>query len=231
MRRRDFRRHAERFWADIPERFRVGATLLVHDDAEPDPEHPGVFLLGACEPAFGALEEALDAVGGVSPMDRESLIHLWYGSFEAMDAESRAFDWTGELEETLLHELTHHWEQRAGLDALDRFDAAQIENFRRRRGLPFAPAFWRDGVPDGERRWLIDGDLFVELEGDPPWRVEPGDAGPALEVSPEPESAIAVVEGRGGLFDGERGQLIVGRAPPRRPAWWRRLRALFGADV
>jgi hypothetical protein len=217
MRRREFRRHAEAFWAQIPGRYRAGATLLVHDDAEPDPEHEGVFLLGACEPAFGQLEDALEAVGGgLAPLERASLVHLWYGSFAEMDARSPAFAWADEIEETLLHELTHHWEQRAGLDALDRFDAAQIENFRRHQGRPFEHGFWRDGVPSGPARWTIDGDVFVEVAGPPPWEVDPLDGEGALCVAPAEGEHLAVVEERGAPIDGARGQLVVVEAPPRR---------------
>lgn len=223
MKRLEFRRHAERFWEEIPAKYRAGAVLLVHWEAEPDPENPGVHLFGACESAFGALDDALDATGGVSPMDRSSLVHLWYGSFRATARDSNAFDWAGEIEETLLHELTHHWEQRAGLDGLDRFDAAQIVNFRRVRGLSVPPGFWRDGHVLGPNAWEIDGDHFVELEGPPPWTYDPEDGEGAVTVGPDPDTTFATVPGRGGWLDDERGDLVLAPRPPVPLAWWRRL--------
>jgi hypothetical protein len=219
MQRKRFRQQAQRYWEHIPARFRDGATLLVHDEAEPDPEDPEVFLLGACEPAFPELEEVYDGTGGGSPRQSQSLVHLWYGSFVAMAEAAVRFDWEGELEETLLHELTHHWERRAGLYGLDRFDAAQIHNFRRRRGLDVPPYFWQDGEPRGECRWEIDGDLFVEVEGDPPWTVTAPDGG---TVTCEPgEKGLAIVPERGLPFDGVPGDLIVARRQP--PTFWQRL--------
>ena len=235
MKRIEFRRHAERFWEEIPAKYRAGAVLLVHWEAEPDSENPGVHLMGACEPAFGTLDDALEATGGSqSPLDRASLVHLWYGSFRETARDSAGFDWRGEIEETLLHELTHHWEQRAGLDGLDRFDAAQIVNFGRIRGRPAPAGFWRDGhklgpdsppwgVTDGYDRWEIDGDLFVELPVPPPWTYDPGDGEGALTVSPDPASGYATIPERGGWLDDERGDLILAQAPPPRLSWWRRL--------
>jgi len=227
MKKLAFRRHAERFWDEIPPKYRAGAVLLVHWDAEPDPENPGVFLLGACERAYAALDEVFDLGGGQSPLDRQSLVHLWYGSFAAMALESEAFDWTGEIEETLLHELTHHWEQRAGLDGLDRFDAAQIENFRRVRGLAVVPGFWRDGMRVGPDRWEIDGDIFVELPGPPPWTFDPGDGGGTVTATPDADLGFALLPERGGYLDAQRRDLVLAPRPAAPLPWWRRLFALF----
>lgn len=221
MERRRFRRLAERYWRRIPERFREGATLLIHEQAEPDPENPEVFLLGACEPAFPELEGMWDASGATRLGRTPSLVHLFYGSFRAMAERAPGFDWEAEIEETLLHELTHHWEHRSGLDGLDRFDAAQILNFRRRRGLPVPAGFWRDGHPAGDHRWEIDGDVFVEVESDPPWTLTvPGEREP-VTVSPDPRTGLAVLPGRGRPFDGVPGDLVVARRPP--PTLWQRL--------
>lgn len=223
MKKNTFRRHAEQFWDEIPARYRAGAVLLVHWEAEPDEENPGVWLMGACEAAFGALDDALDATGGQSPLDRRSLVHLWYGSFVATARESEAFDWEGEIEETLLHELTHHWEGRAGLDGLDRFDAAQMVNFRRVRGLPVEAGFWRDGHPLGPHRWEIDGDHFVELPGPPPWTYDPEDGLGPITVERDPDADFATVPERGGWLDAFRGDLVLARRPPAPVSWWRRL--------
>ena len=156
-----------------------------------------------------------------------SRIHLWYGSFLTLYDSTRSFDWKGELEETLLHELTHHWEHRAGLDDLDRFDHAQWQNFRRRRGGRVPAFFWRGGESVGPGRWEIDGDVFVECPLPAPWTVIAGD-GKQVECSPEDGGAWAVLAGRGALFDGTRGDLIVAHAPPETPGrlrrWLHRLR-------
>ncbi|MCA9547015.1 MAG: metallopeptidase family protein [Myxococcales bacterium] len=230
MRFKAFQDHAHRFWAQIPARFRSGATLMVHREPWPDPEYPEVFLLGLCEPAFAALEDALAWSGDVRLEERQSLVHLYYGSFQAMGERARAFDWIYELEETLLHELTHHWEHRAGLDGLDRFDLAQITNFRRLRGEPVARFFWRGGEPRGPGRWHIDGDLFVEVAEAPPWRVQDAQ-GQWVTCRPDPQDGFATVPGHGEVFDGERGDLVVAQSPPERPNWLRRLwRRLRGKD-
>lgn len=226
MRLRAFRRYAERYWHSIPEKFRRDAVLIVHAASEPDPDRPEVFLLGACEPAFAELEDALAASGDPRPAERQHIIHLWYGSFRALGARARDFDWIEQLEETIDHELTHHLEQRAGLDGLDRFDVAQIVNFRRLQGDVVPLGYWRDGESDGPHRWVIDGDVFVELEEAPPWTFEPRDGeGVLTGVIPDPEDGFATIPERGGWIDGERGDLVLAPRPP--PPWWRRLLGRF----
>ncbi len=228
MRRGHFRRLAERYWSAVPQRFREGAILLVHDEDLADEHNPGVFLLGACESAFPALEDAFAAGADPRPSDRQSLVHIWFGSFRATAERALEFDWEYELEETLLHELMHHWEQRAGLDGLDQFDEAQIVNFWRVRGLEVPWGFWRYGEDAGEHRWEIDGDLFVEVDGRPPWTVDPLDGGPPVVCSPDPHDGFATVYGRGRRFDGERRDLVVAQRPPPRRTLWSRVVGLFG---
>ncbi len=155
--------------------------------------------------------------------ERQSLVHVWYGSFAAMAERAAEFDWAYELEETLLHELQHHWEGRSGQFGLDLFDLAQIENFRRLRDLDVAWGYWRDGEVRGEHTWEIDGDLFHEVEGPPPWTIDPEDGGPPIECSPDPRDGFATILGRGGSFDGARGDLVVAQRPPEPSVWWRKL--------
>ncbi len=227
-----FRAEAEAVWDAIPDHFRDGAILLIHPEAEPDPEYESVFFLGACESAFGPLEDALAASGDYRPGDRQSVLHIWFGSFVEMAARAVDFDWPYELEETILHELTHHWEHRAGLDGLDRFDAAQLTNFRRLRGQAVPMYFWRDGEPWAGGRWHIDGDVFVEVDGPPPWTVRAED-GETVTAEPDPMDGWATLYERGAIFDGRRGDLIVAPRPPDRSGPLRRLgrwlRGLFGA--
>lgn len=221
-----FHDHAEAFWASIPERFRDGAVLLVHRDRKPDPLNPGVFLLGMCEAAFAELVDALAWNGDIRLDERQSLVHIWHGSFAAMAERAVSFAWVDELEETILHELTHHWEHRAGLDGLDRYDAAQLINFRRLRDLEVPFGFWRDGEVEGPDRWRIDGDVFIEVEGPPPWSVQAPD-GRQLSCMPDPLDGWATVYEAGALFDGVRGDLVVAPKPPQRPNWWQRIKGLF----
>lgn len=230
LRLRRFKQHARRFWDAIPARFREGAVLMIHDEPNPDPELDEVYFFGMCEPAFAALEDAVAASGDPRPSERQSLVHVWYGSFAETAARARQFDWRGELEETILHELTHHWEHRAGLDGLDRFDAAQLINFGRLRGLAAPLYFWRDGEPDGDHAWIIDADRFVEVEGPPPWTVDPGDGGPPVTCEPDPYDGFATIPGRGAALDGAQGDLIVAPRLPERPTLWQRVRRLFGRD-
>jgi len=96
-------------------------------------------------------------------------------------------------------------------------------NFRRQRGLPAPPGYWRDGEPAGEHRWVIDGDLFVEVDGAPPWTVDPGDGGPEIRCEPDGERGVATVERRGASLDGARGDLVVAQRPAARHPFWRRL--------
>lgn len=64
-------------------------------------------------------------------------INLYYGSFAAL-AEREDWsleDWSGELEKTLSHELTHHMEARSGLHALDDKDEAEMAAWRAEYGV------------------------------------------------------------------------------------------------
>jgi len=195
---------------------------MVHTEAMPDPDEPEVFLMGQCEPEFAELEDMLAAVGDVRPGERRSLVHVWWGSFQAMHDRAVSFDWAGELEETLLHELQHHWEQRAGLDGLDRFDAAQLHNFQRRRGFEVPFGFWRDGEVLAPHTWHIDGDVFLEVDGLPPWTVA-APAGGSATCAPDPALGYAVVPGRGLPLDGTPGDLIVAPRPPEKPGAFERV--------
>lgn len=214
-----FDARAFEIWAGIPARFRAGCVLLVHPDTRPDPDDPAVFMLGMCEAAFAG---TVDMPIG----ETQSIVHIWHGSFAAISARAREFDWDEELEETILHELTHHWEGRAGLMGLDLFDAAQISNFHRRRGLPVAAGFWRHGERHaGVDGWVIDGDVFVEVPGPPPWTVHPPDGGPAVTVRPDPVDGWATIFERGLPFDGAPGDLVIAPRPPL--TVWQRLRRFF----
>ena len=152
----DFERRAQEIFAGIPPDLRGGVEFLVVSRRRvPHPELPEVYTLGEC--ATGELDLGMDL-----PDAMRSAVHLYHGSFRAVAALDSDFDWETELEETLLHEIRHHRESTAGEDALEDFDYAADENFKRREGLPFDPLFYRSGEPVDAGAWEVDGDLFVE---------------------------------------------------------------------
>jgi hypothetical protein len=57
---------------------------------------------------------------------------IYYGSFQAVLAGEPDPVWEAELWETIRHELRHHLETRAGEQDLDREDAAQLYELRKR---------------------------------------------------------------------------------------------------
>lgn len=154
----EFERRAHEIFDSIPLELRGGIEYVaVSEDAMPHPELPEVYTLGEC--ATGELDMGMD-----TPETLRSGVHLYYGSFVALAELDPDFDWEGELHETVVHEVRHHRESTAGEDALEDFDYAADENFKRRDGQPFDPLFYRAGEPLDEGGWEIDGDVFVEVE-------------------------------------------------------------------
>lgn len=151
----EFERRALELFERIPEPFRAGIDKLVIERRSR--RHPHVrdyFTLGECvhrPVAFGDGELF-------------SSIHLYHGSFVKIAARDPAFDVAAELEETLLHELRHHLEDRAGIPDLADEDAVEEMNERRRQGLPFAPGFYRLGHELEPGLYEVGGDLFLEVE-------------------------------------------------------------------
>jgi len=102
---------AEQFPTALFEDLNGGVNLL--EDIVLDPEFPEgeVYIMGEyCDDCLGLY------------------INLYYGSF-ALSAEREDWDedtWREELRMTLVHELTHHMENRSGLHALDDKDAAEL---------------------------------------------------------------------------------------------------------
>lgn len=155
-----FERRAHEMFDEIPDDYRAGVSyLVVSEEALPHPELPDIYTLGEC--ATGEYDFGIDGEGGV-----RSGVHLYYGSFRALYDLDQGFDWEEELWETITHEIRHHRESTAGEDALEDLDYAEDENFKRREGLPFDPFFYRMGHAVEERRWEVDGDLFIELPMD-----------------------------------------------------------------
>jgi hypothetical protein len=153
----EFERRALEMFESIPPEYRGGVEYVtVSRKTVPHPELPDVYTMGEC--ATGELDLGMDL-----PDLTRSGVYLYHGSFRAVADIDEAFDWEGELWETLTHEIRHHRESTAGEDALEDFDYAADENFKRREGLPFDPLFYRSGEPAGDDAWDVDGDRFAEV--------------------------------------------------------------------
>lgn len=220
----EFERRAREMFETIPPDFRGGVEYVaVSRDTVPHPELPDVYTLGEC--ATGELDLGMDF-----PAETRSGVHLYHGSFRALAEMDEAFDWEGELWETLTHEIRHHRESTAGEDALEEFDYAADENFKRREGLPYDPLFYRSGEPIGDDAWDVDGDRFAEV------RIAPRDfermdeivaaLGDETVSVPRPERmgdvCFLYLEGYG-EGPGEAAVVLV-----RRRGAWESMRGLFG---
>jgi hypothetical protein len=118
-----------------------------------------VYTLGECIP--------LSWTGDGS--DLQSRIVLFYGSFQALARNRPDFDWRGEAWETLTHELRHHLEFRAHVDALQEFDWAAEQNFARHERKPFDPMFYRSGERIADGVFKVDDDVFLEGTAEFSW--------------------------------------------------------------
>jgi len=142
----------ERLARDVPPEFRDGVvTIEASPKTVPHPVRGDIYTLGECIP----LEWS--GSGG----DLQSRVVLYHGSFQAL-ARLGDFDWRAEAWETLTHELRHHLEWRANVAALEAYDWAAEENFKRHEGEPFDPVFYRSGERVAEGVWKVDDDVFIE---------------------------------------------------------------------
>ena len=152
MRLDDFRSLVERLQRDVPQEFQNGVVAVeVSPKTLPHPLRGDVYTLGECIP--------LEWSG--SGADLQSRVVLYHGSFQAL-ARLGDFDWRAEAWETLTHELRHHLEWRANVAALEAYDWAAEENFKRHEGEPFDPAFYRSGERIAAGVWKVDDDVFME---------------------------------------------------------------------
>jgi zinicin-like metallopeptidase len=150
----DFRSLVDRLAREVPPEFRDGIVAIdVSPKVVPHPVHGDVYTLGECVP--------LEWSGNGA--DLESRVVLYYGSFASL-ARLGDFDWREEAWETLTHELRHHLEWRANVDALAAYDWAAEENFKRHEGQPFDPLFFRSGELVHDGVWKVDDDVFIERE-------------------------------------------------------------------
>jgi hypothetical protein len=207
----DFRSLVERLQRDIPPEFRGGVVAVeVSRKTVPHPIRAEIYTLGECIP--------LEWSG--SGADLQSRVVLYHGSFQAL-ARLGDFDWRAEAWETLTHELRHHLEWRANVAALEAYDWAAEENFKRHEGQQFDPVFYRSGERVAGGVWKVDDDVFLERGvGSGEWDVSAiGWHGRRYRVSvpagaraplflvldgldePPPGDAVLVIPRRASLFD------------------------------
>jgi hypothetical protein len=153
----DFRVLIEGLQREIPPEFQGGVVAIeVSPKTVPHPVRGEIYTLGECIP--------LEWSG--SGANLQSRVVLYHGSFQALARLGEgAFDWRAEAWETLTHELRHHLEWRANVAALEAYDWAAEENFKRHEGEPFDPVFYRSGERIAEGVWKVDDDVFIEGEG------------------------------------------------------------------
>jgi len=147
-----FRRLVRQLAQEVPAEYLDGvAAVDVSPRTVVHPDRPDVYTLGECVPVHDAgLDEVL------------SRVVLYHGSFRALARDEPEFDWEGETAETLLHELRHHLEWRAGSEALEAYDWAVEQNQRRVAGEPFDPLFYEVGERVGDGVFEVEDDAFVE---------------------------------------------------------------------
>jgi hypothetical protein len=154
MRWDDFRALVERLARDVPREFREGIVAVeVSRATVPHPLRADVYTLGECIP--------IEWTG--TGADLQSRVVLYHGSFVAL-ARLGPFDWREEAWETLAHELRHHLEWRANAGALEAYDWAAEENFKRHEGQAFDPAFYRSGEVVAPGVYKVDDDVFLERD-------------------------------------------------------------------
>jgi hypothetical protein len=155
MRLADFEVMVRRLCDEVPADFFDGiAEVIVSPRTVPHPERPGVFTLGECIPL------PVQVGSGVEGL--QSQVVMYYGSFAALARLEQGMDWRQEAWETLTHELRHHLEWRAHAPDLEDFDWAVEHNFARHDGEPFDPTFFLSGNPEGEDRYSVEDDVFID---------------------------------------------------------------------
>ena len=196
----DFRALVERLQREIPPEFQGGVVAIeVSPKTVPHPIHADIYTLGECI--------SLEWSGSGGGADLQSRVVLYHGSFHAL-ARLGDFDWRAEAFETLTHELRHHLEWRANVAALEAYDWATEENFKRHEGEPFDAVFYRSGERIADGVWKVDDDVFIEGAGDDVrwhgsrYRVEVPEAARPLFVildglaEPPPGEAVLVLPRR-----------------------------------
>ncbi len=154
-----FSRRAHEAFSTIPSEFREGVDgLTIRPERAPHPALPDIYTLGQC------LTEGYPSDWS-GPETVRSVLVLFFGSFQALAAQTPGFDWDEELWETLTHELRHHLESLADEDALEGVDYAMEESFRRAKGENFDPFYYQAGLEVAPGLFQVEYDLFLEK----PW--------------------------------------------------------------
>jgi hypothetical protein len=118
-----FARRAGEILAAIPARFLQGIIDVdAHCQAFRDPDLRDVHILGEC------VDDEVNVLAGGEEI--RSRIRLYHGSFVAIARKDPEFDWEWELKETILHEIRHHIEDRAGVSDLLLEDFEQLLSLR-----------------------------------------------------------------------------------------------------
>lgn len=152
----DFSRLAQEAFQNIPAVYRDGVDGVTTVEAkETHPELPDVATLGECL-THGHISD------WQGPETTRSRVMLYYGSFRHMAEIDPKFDWEAELWETLTHELQHHLESLADEDALEALDYAMDESFKRGRGEPFDPWYYRWGEALGVGVFRVEDEVYIE---------------------------------------------------------------------
>lgn len=156
----EFERRATRVWEEIPDVYRSGVDgLVLEREARSHPTMPDIFTLGECRTEAYPSDWA-------GPDTTRSVLALYYGSFRRLSELDPDFDWRYEIWETVTHELRHHLESLALEDTLEDVDYAVDENFKRHRGDPFDPYFFRSGETVAPGVYEAERDIFIEVEYD-----------------------------------------------------------------
>jgi hypothetical protein len=218
----EWEQHAWEEWERIPAEYKEGIDgLVLERNARRHPELEDVYTLGEC-----VTESYPSAYGG--PDTIRSAVVLYYGSFLRLSKMDSDFDWETELWETLTHELQHHLESLAADDSLIDVDYAMDESFKRERGEPFDPGYYRYGEPTPDGWYRLEEEYYTEPEPAPDGRLEFAWAGRRYRFEPPDAGAdllyLRVVRG---VPDAPRALWLVWRQPI---GWFAALRTLFRRD-
>lgn len=135
-----FEELANRLYDEIPPALLEGLNggILIREEAcQNDEDLPDVYIMG----------EYID-----DPYGLGNYIILYYGSFVEVLGDEPPEVWEEELWETMLHEIRHHVELRAGVDDLGLEDLRQLEEFRRARKLDGPDPVDEDDATGGASR-------------------------------------------------------------------------------
>jgi hypothetical protein len=211
MRLADFESMVSRMATELPEEFLDGvAEIAVVPHTVPHPDRPDVYTLGECIPI---------PTHGSSPEAVQSRVVLYFGSFAAVARNNPDFNWRTEAWETLVHEIRHHVEWRAGAPNLEDMDEAVEANYARLAGERFDPAFYRSGEQISEGVFQVEDDYFIEATvGEIPAAVEFAWNGVKYEVNVPAGHAPPILVSVLGLDDPPEGEVVL--VVLARRQWW-----------